>query len=455
MAAKYKISVSRIYFLLLCVCALMLWCGAAHAKDPVPQYTGFTSSPNPVGSGARAIGMGGAFIAVADDATAASWNPAGLTQLRKPEFSFAYSYFRRREDYRVSGHPEATGSQVVSNDDLNYLSIAYPFKLFQRNMIVSLNYQLLYEFNKELNMFVNDTDSLGRLEQTLHYHYQQEGKLRTLSPAYAIQVTPRLSLGVTFNWWTDNLFWRNGWQTDSVVKGYIFYGSRSGTEVNFHYHERYYDFTGFNMNLGFLWHANRMVTIGGVLKTPFTAHVKHKRQDETVYYNPDSTIIKGTYYLRENVRLHMPLSFGFGIALRFSDAFTASLDIYHTQWSKFILEDSSGGRRSPITGKPASESHVAGTTQVRLGAEYLFILTNTVIPVRGGLFYDPEPADNHPEDFWGITLGTGVSIKNAVIDIAYQYRQGNNVGKQALTSFPGSEADVFQHLIIASLIYHF
>ena len=136
-----------------------------------------------------------------------------------------------------------------------------------------------------------------------------------------------------------------------MVKGYIFYNSRSGTEVNFHYHERYYDFTGFNMNLGFLWHANRMVTIGGVLKTPFTAHVKHKRQDETVYYNPDLTIIKGTYYLRENVRLHMPLSFGFGIALRFSDAFTASLDIYHTQWSKFILEDSSGGRRSPITGK--------------------------------------------------------------------------------------------------------
>ena len=260
---------------------------------------------------------------------------------------------------------------------------------------------------------MKDTDSLGSLEQTLHY--RQEGKLRTLSPAYAIQITPRLSLGVTFNWWTDNLFWRNGWQTDSVVKGYIFYNSRSGTEFNLHYHERYYDFTGFNMNLGFLWHANRMVTIGGVLKTPFTAHVKHKRQDETVIHNPDSTIIKDTYYLRENVRLRMPLSFGFGIALRFSDAFTVSLDMYHTQWSKFIIDDSSGARRSPITGKFTRDSHVSGTTQVRLGAEYLFILTNTVIPVRGGLFYDPEPADNHPADFWGITLGTGVSIKNVVI----------------------------------------
>ena len=453
MAAKYKITVSRIYFLLLCVCVLMLWCGSLHAQGSSAQYTSFTSSPNPVGSGARAIGMGGAFIAVADDATAASWNPAGLTQLRKPEFSFAYSYFRRREDFRVSDHPEATGSSVVSNDDLNYLSIAYPFKLFQRNMIVSLNYQLLYEFNKQLNMFVKDTNSGYSLEQKLHY--RQEGKLRTLSPAYAIQVTPRLSLGVTFNWWTDNLFWRNGWQTDSVVKGYTFSSRRSGTEFNLHYHERYYDFTGFNMNLGFLWHANRMVTIGGVLKTPFTAHVKHKQQNEIIRHYPDLTITKDSHYLRENVRLRMPLSFGFGIALRFSDTFTMSLDAYHTQWSKFIIDDSSGARRSPITGKFTRDSHVAGTTQVRLGAEYLFILTNTVIPVRGGLFYDPEPADNHPADFWGITLGTGASIKNAVFDIAYQYRQGNNVGKQALTSIPGSEADVFQHLIIASLIYHF
>jgi long-subunit fatty acid transport protein len=452
MTIHYTIAACRSYCALFFICALMPWCSAVHAQS-APQRAVFTSSPNPVGSGARAIGMGGAFIAVADDATAASWNPAGLTQLRKPEFSFAYSYFRRLEDYRVSDQPEATGSRVMSNDDLNYLSVACPFTLCQRNMIVSLNYQLMYEFDKQFSMFLKDRSPGYSLEQKLNY--RQEGKLRTLSPAYAVQVTPRLSLGATFNWWTDSLFWRNGWQTDSVVKGYMFSGSRSGTAFNLHYHERYYDFTGFNMNLGFLWRANSMVTIGGVLKTPFTAHVKHKRQDETFIQYPDTTMVRDSYYLRENVRLHMPLSFGFGIALRFSDAFTMSLDAYHTQWSKFILEDGGNERRSPITGNLARDSHVAGTTQVRLGAEYLFILTNTIIPVRCGLFYDPEPAENHPEDFWGITLGTGISIKNAVFDIAYQYRQGNNVGKQALTSTPGAEADVFQHLIIASMIYHF
>src|SRR5579872_2550899 len=32
-----------------------------------------------IGVGARALGMGGAFVAVADDATSAYWNPAGLS----------------------------------------------------------------------------------------------------------------------------------------------------------------------------------------------------------------------------------------------------------------------------------------------------------------------------------------------------------------------------------------
>jgi long-subunit fatty acid transport protein len=37
--------------------------------------------------GGRGYGMGGAFAAIADDVTAAAWNPAGLAYLSKPEFS--------------------------------------------------------------------------------------------------------------------------------------------------------------------------------------------------------------------------------------------------------------------------------------------------------------------------------------------------------------------------------
>ena len=43
------------------------------------------------GVGARALGMGSAFVAIADDATATYWNPAGLTKVKKHSFSTMYS----------------------------------------------------------------------------------------------------------------------------------------------------------------------------------------------------------------------------------------------------------------------------------------------------------------------------------------------------------------------------
>ena len=71
------------------------------------------SSFNPVGSGARALGMGGAFIAVADDATAASWNPDGLMQLDELEGSFVSAGFIRDEDLHLGTNPEANGTNFV------------------------------------------------------------------------------------------------------------------------------------------------------------------------------------------------------------------------------------------------------------------------------------------------------------------------------------------------------
>jgi long-subunit fatty acid transport protein len=107
----------------------------------------FAFSPNPVGSGARALGFG-AFIAVADDATAASWNPGGLVQLKTKEISIVGNYSSQGTDYTFS---EANGSQSTSLTDLNYLSFAYPFTLWNRHMVVSLNYQRLYDFTRQVN----------------------------------------------------------------------------------------------------------------------------------------------------------------------------------------------------------------------------------------------------------------------------------------------------------------
>ncbi len=93
------------------------------------------------------------------------------------------------------------------------------------------------------------------------------------------------------------------------------------------------------------------------------------------------------------------------------------------------------------------------TNQVHLGAEYLFIGEKTIIPARAGIFYDPEPSEEgSPEDFFGVSLGTGYIIGDVVIDAAYQYRWGTNADNKGI---PDTEVDVDQHTFYMSVLYYF
>ncbi len=56
------------------------------------------------GFGARALGMGGAFVSIADDASAIYWNPAGLVQLQRSQILFMHSErFGGLVDYNCFG----------------------------------------------------------------------------------------------------------------------------------------------------------------------------------------------------------------------------------------------------------------------------------------------------------------------------------------------------------------
>jgi long-subunit fatty acid transport protein len=457
---KQGTTMIRLFRLFTIIFTIVLTCGTLHAQA-LPTKVISASTPNPVGSGARAVGMGGAFIAVADDATAASWNPAGLTQLKKPEFSFALSYFSRRDDFSSANHPETEGVQKISSEDLNYFSVAYPFQLLDRNMIVSLNYQILYEFDRDINTDINSSFVPPSFQSRRKVDFRQSGKLRTLSPAYAIEITPDFSVGATFNIWTDNLFWSNGWESDTTINGSYYRGGIFKGKGNLVRTEkikdedRYYGFSGFNMHLGFLWNATRFLTLGGVVKTPFTADIQHERVVTNRWREPGSLQPPSRLRVDENVDLDMPLSYGLGAAFRLSDRLTLSLDVYRTEWDHFRLEDGQGNRLSPITLKPSYKSPTEETTQVRMGGEYLFIFTKTVVPVRAGVFYDPEPSEKNPQDFWGVALGTGVSIGELIFDCAYQFRYGKDASGDVFLDLPGTSADVEQHLFMVSMIYHF
>ena len=412
----------------------------------------FTSSPNPIGSGARALGMGGAFIAIADDATAASWNPAGLIQLELPEISVVGAYFDHNEDNVFFDNPEANKRQHVSAHDINYLSASYPFVLLDRNMVVSVNYQHLYDFSRQWDFPFQL--SRGALLVDSDIDYSQDGQLYAFGLAYAIRLLPNVACGLTLNVWEDGLK-NNEWQQKSVIHGV---GTFAETvPVSFDsVHTHNYRFSGFNVNIGLLWQLNDQLTVGGVFKSPFTADLQHISSLTTTVVREDTSlpISQTRQTADEGEELAMPLSYGIGFAYRFSDNFTTSFDVYRTQWDDFIHKDSHGIKTSFVSAKPVSESDIAPTTQVRLGAEYLFVKSACVLPLRFGLFYDPAPQEGGPDEYYGVTVGSGYASGKVVFDIAYQYRWADDVGASLVKAFDFSQ-DVQEHTLYTSCIIHF
>jgi long-chain fatty acid transport protein len=84
--------------------------------------------------GARALGMGGAFIALADDASAAEANPAGLTILRKPEVSIEGRNYLEQQVLTTSGtfpDLDRTAFKHYSNRaEISFASAVYPIRKF-------------------------------------------------------------------------------------------------------------------------------------------------------------------------------------------------------------------------------------------------------------------------------------------------------------------------------------
>jgi len=417
------------------------------------QQVGIASSPNPVGSGARAMGMGGAFIAIADDATAASWNPAGLIQLETPEISVVGAYFSSREDFSSDTHPEINNTGEGDDVNINYFSATYPFR-FHKNMVASLNYQRLYEFERSFN-HQYDYSSLG-VSLLQDKHFSQDGYVGALGLAYAIEVTPKLSVGATLNIWTDELLWPNGWKQTYSEHAV---GTQGGVPVTIDTQitDEYSEFRGVNANLGFLWNMNKYLTLGAVIKAPFDASIRHEFSftQTSAFGPPVSTTVSSQQSIAEYVELRMPLSYGMGLAWRVSDTLSFDLDVYRTDWSEYILTDSQGNKFSPIDGRLESNSDVKDTTQIRLGGEYLFIgkKRDVVVPVRAGVFYDPEPAHGEVKDFYGVAVGSGIAYKRYIFDAAYQLRWGHDVDTGNLIAT--SSADIMQHLLLASVIIHF
>ena len=484
---------------------------------PEPVRIQMNSSPNLVGSGARALGMGGAFIAVADDATSASWNPGGLTQLERPEMSVVYAWKWFREDFRRTSYVEPMGRFQVALDDLNYLSLVYPIRrtIAGRNLVFSLNYQRQYDFDMTRKHVARDVganpwqvfgdfgvriDGRDMSFQRGPVKVDSDGGLGSLSPAFGFELTDRISVGMVANLWDSSLIPNNEWTVRTserptliVNRAYdLFQNGRLLNRVGIWYlqrqisekEERYEDFDGTNYTFGLLCKPTERLSIGAVYHTKFAATVKYTKMETsfgrvTSNWPGPAVNIFDFDYDEKKLRIEYPSAIGLGLAYRFpNDKLTLSLDVTRREWDEYVVIDPRRGRMSPITGLPKWRSAHDPTYTVRLGGEYVFVDPSRpkqkLLPsVRAGLFYDPEPASGRKDGWWGITkgdgsvddyygvaLGLGLLIANRVnLDAAYQYRWGNDVRRDIFANnIPferGFHEDVEQHQLYLSTVIYF
>ncbi len=148
-----------------CLVALCLFALPAFAQNTdIESLAGLTFNfRNP---GARSLGMGGAFLGLADDATAAETNPAGLTILRQSEVSLELRNFRSETLMPASGdYPDVTDENFVSysrNVEVSFASVVFPREkwaiaaYYHHPLQVATDLNMVYEFDAFNDPFLKD-----------------------------------------------------------------------------------------------------------------------------------------------------------------------------------------------------------------------------------------------------------------------------------------------------------
>src|SRR5262245_4880624 len=112
--------------ILVCLIVLLFLSLPLYAQnlEPAPTFNLVSS-----GYGAKALGLGGAFVAVADDLTTIYWNPAGLGQLEGIQFHGDYRFQTdSHEDFAAEVQPNVFQSDqhyTIKGNQLQSLSVSY------------------------------------------------------------------------------------------------------------------------------------------------------------------------------------------------------------------------------------------------------------------------------------------------------------------------------------------
>ncbi len=380
-----------------------------------------------LGAGARAMGLGGAFIAVADDATAVSFNPAGLAQLLQPEVSFVTRGTQRNVGYQnftTTGQGRFMGaSDTVAGSarfDPLFASATAPLHVGGRNLVIQFSIQRAFTQNEDSDRTLDQSPLVSGSGVPTHLvqSINQSGQIDLYSFAAAYEVSQRILLGVAYNQW------RGRWSLDSSS---LQNAGPTATSVAF---RQFNALDGGNFNLGLIWRWPTW-SLGLVHQTGFHADYTFSTELSTSLPGGNAQPAPVT------TGLHWPSTTGLGFAYRPSDQWLITSDLTHTLWSTTRYMSVS----PTLNGQSFFDFDKGGrtpdATAAHLGVEYLWLTRRDwIIPLRAGLSREPQPVlDRYTGEQrvmkWA-SVGTGLKRGSLGLDVAYRYGWSRRQASQFL-----------------------
>ncbi|HXT21124.1 MAG TPA: hypothetical protein VN923_10260, partial [Thermoanaerobaculia bacterium] len=395
--------------------------------------------------GARSLALGGAFLGLADDATAAYANPAGLAQLSQPELSVEGRGWDFTSRFVDRGHRPSTGVTGIGVDTVDGLQLgersdrtaAVSFASYVhsgRRAAWALYRHQLADFEATLvshGPFAGPREAPGRaVPASSHLHLDIE----SWGAAAAYRPRAELSVGLALSWQRFELrsrtqrFDRRDRSGDPFVDSLTggFFGPADflpGNVLNVQTLDGSDDaLTG---SVGVLWRPAAEWSAGAVYRRGgdfgFRARYVHGPASDRPGTVEPTVGGAGTF--------HAPTSWGAGVAWRPRDELVIALDWDRVGYSALADDLVNVLLAARDEGRVFS---IADADEVHLGAEYQAVRWRLPVAFRLGLWHDPDHRLRYSgsnvvlqarfapgEDELHVCGGLGMVLGRAQVDVAF------------------------------------
>ena len=399
---------------ILAIALLCVWVRGAAAQEE-------RAIDNFAGVGVRAMGMGGAFVGVADDFTAMYWNPAGLAQMQRCEVQVSFLRNSRANDSVLNGTP---GRSELTNTRFGSLGFVYPYPVYRGSLVLAAGLTRIKDFDWSLNLKGEDQGLAA------DHALQHEGELALAGVSAAIDVSSAVSLGATLGLVSgeDEAVNEFDWaDLQNEFDEQRFLARDSFTDE--------YQWTPYAV-LGVMLRTPRdkpRYRLGATFVTGGTHKIRYVFRGSpsdtgysSVEYDDGTVEEFSDEEARNTYELALPFEFGVGASAEALPGLTLAGSLHLAEWSQSEYEGDDDGLRADTS----FETQYRDVLRYHVGVEYQVPVV--ALDLRAGYFVDPVPfigprdpdSDDPPirieEDRRFITLGAGILIDEAMqIDLAW------------------------------------